>query len=174
MSHVATIDVEIRSLEDLRAACKRLGLEFVEGQETYRWYGRHVGDYPLPKGFEISDLGKCKHAIRIPLSTEGADLAYEIGVAARRDGGNGYVLLWDFFNSGKRIWKNYPDGTPSELRQDSAYNEGPGLNQYIGQGGGKLKQAYGTVTATRAARQQGLQVREVAGPNGSIRLVCSK
>ena len=45
MSHVSTINVEIRDLEALKEACKVLGLEFKEGQKTYKWFGRHVGDY---------------------------------------------------------------------------------------------------------------------------------
>jgi hypothetical protein len=32
MSHVATIELEIRDLEALKAACRVLGLEFVAGQ----------------------------------------------------------------------------------------------------------------------------------------------
>ncbi|MCZ7405403.1 MAG: hypothetical protein O8C67_10810 [Candidatus Methanoperedens sp.] len=91
MSHISQIDLKIKSLEALRAACARLSLEFVQGQTTYKWYGRWLGDYPLPEGFKIEDLGKCKHAIRVP----GAD--YEIGIVER----NGEInLLWDFWYTG--------------------------------------------------------------------------
>ena len=44
MSHVAIIEAEITSLADLKTAAERIGCELVEGQKTYRWYGRHVGD----------------------------------------------------------------------------------------------------------------------------------
>lgn len=103
MSHVAKIEVEIKDLEALKAAAKRIGGTFVEGQSRYAWYGQHVGDYPLPKGFAASDLGRCEHAIRVP----GA--SYEIGVCKRRDGKPGYTLLWDFWHEGgleKRLGKN--------------------------------------------------------------------
>ena len=91
MSHVAKIELEIQDLETLKQACQRLNLEFVENQETYRWYGKYMGDSPLPEGFTPEDLGKCHHAIRV----EGA--SYEIGVLHRQ---GKYQLLWDSWQSG--------------------------------------------------------------------------
>lgn len=146
MSHVATVDVQITNLDDLRAACQRLGLEFVEGQQTYRWYGRHVGDYPLPEGFAASDLGKCEHAIRIP----GNASAYEVGVVRRRDGKPGWSLMWDF------------------------YAGGYGLEKFVGNDCGLLRQSYATVAAVRTARQQGFQVQERTLASGEIKLVLSR
>jgi hypothetical protein len=96
MSHVAMVEIEIKDLESLKEACKAVGLEFREGQKKYHWYGTSVGDYPLPTGFVASDLGKCDHAIGVP----GKKGAYEIGVVPRRDGKEGYALLWDFWNGG--------------------------------------------------------------------------
>jgi len=127
MSHVATIDVEVRDLEALKAACQALGLEFVAGQRTYRWYGRHVGDYSLPQGFTAEDLGNCDHAIRVP----GNRQAYEIGVVKRRDGRPGYVLLWDFWCGGY------------------------GLEERVGKNAHKLRQAYAVEAAKRAAQRTG-------------------
>ncbi len=92
MSHVTQIELKVKDLEALKAACKRLGLEFVENQTTYRWYGRFVGDYPLPEGLKQEDLGKCTHAIKVP----GA--SYEIGVVNRHNGS--HELLWDFWHQG--------------------------------------------------------------------------
>lgn len=91
MSHVVTIATEIRDLQAVKAACKRLGWEFLEGQTTYKWYGESVGDYPLPTGFTAADLGKCHHAIRVP----GA--RYEVGLVRR---GNSFVPMWDYWYSG--------------------------------------------------------------------------
>ena len=93
MSHVVTVDIEIKDIDCLRKACKAIGLEFRENQKTYKWYGRSVGDYPIPNGFSVSDLGKCDHAIGIPNNNS----AYEIGVV-KRD--NKYTLLWDFWSGG--------------------------------------------------------------------------
>jgi len=91
MSHVAKIELEINDLDTLKAACVRLGLEFIQDQKHYRWYNEHVGDYPLPEGFTVDDLGRCDHAIRV------TGASYEVGVVRR---GSKYVLLWDFYSSG--------------------------------------------------------------------------
>jgi len=91
MSHVSKIELEIQSLEDLKLACKRLGFIFQENQQTYQWYGRSVGDSPIPEGFNVDDLGKCNHAIKVP------ECAYEIGVIKR---GSKYILLWDSWHAG--------------------------------------------------------------------------
>jgi len=91
LSHVSKIEIEIQSLEVLKDACNRLGLRFKENQKTYRWFGKYMGDYPLPEGMTPDDLGKCDHAIEVP----GCD--YDIGVL-KRDGQ--YRLFWDFWTSG--------------------------------------------------------------------------
>jgi len=91
MSHVSKIELEIQSLEDLKSACKRLGFSFMENQQTYQWYGRFIGDSPMPEGFTKDDLGKCDHAIKVP------ECAYEIGIVKR---GSKYLLLWDSWHTG--------------------------------------------------------------------------
>jgi hypothetical protein len=96
LSHVTELDIEVKDLGALESACTALGLELVRDQQTYRWYGTSVGDTPLPHGFTEEDLGKCEHAIRIPGDTR----AYEIGVVHRRDGREGYTLLWDSWAGG--------------------------------------------------------------------------
>jgi len=100
MSHISKIELEITDLETLRQACERLGLEFMENQATYKWYGTWVGDTPLPEGMTASDLGKCDHAIKVP----GAQ--YEIGILRK---GSKYILLWDFWHQGgleQKLGKN--------------------------------------------------------------------
>ena len=92
MSHVAKIQVQIKSLEALQAACDRLGLVFIEGQQNYKWFGKYMGDSKLPEGFSAADLGKCTHAIKVP----GA--SYEIGVVQSLDGQ--WHLLWDSWRTG--------------------------------------------------------------------------
>ena len=89
--HISTVKLEVRSLEALKAACQRLGLEFREGQTHYAWFGYFVGDAPLPEGFTQEDLGKCEHALHVP----GA--GYEIGLVFR-DGC--WRLMWDSFGPG--------------------------------------------------------------------------
>lgn len=92
MSHVSKIEVIINDLCALKRACQRLGFTFVEGQQTYAWYGRLVApaNTPLPDGVLESDLGHCDHAIHIPTAV------YEVGVLNR----NGrWLLLADFWDS---------------------------------------------------------------------------
>lgn len=92
MSHVSHIQLKIFDLAALKAACNRLGFEFVDGQQTYEWYGRLVepDKYPLPEGLTENDLGKCDHAIKIP------NARYEVGVLKR---GKSYMLLADFWDT---------------------------------------------------------------------------
>jgi hypothetical protein len=91
MSHISRIKVEVKDLEVLRAACGRLGFQFMPGQKTYRWYGTFMGDYPLPEGISREQLGKCTHAIKVP----GAD--YEVGILQQ---GDKFTLLYDFWKYG--------------------------------------------------------------------------
>ena len=91
MSHISKIELVIHSLEDLKDACRQLGFEFIKNQKTFKWYGRWVGDTPLPEGVKIEDIGKCDHAIRVP------GCEYEVGVIKR---GDHYILLWDYYSAG--------------------------------------------------------------------------
>ncbi len=140
MSHVVNIDIQIRSLSALKQAAKALGLEFREGQRQYRWFGRHVGDYPLPAGFRKEDMGKCDHAISIP----NAPSAYEVGVCARRDGKPGYLLQFDFFAGGN------------------------GLMKSIGEGANKLRDEYAAAVAIQKVRAKGFRVTRTVTEAGKI------
>lgn len=91
MSHIARIELKIRDLGILKKACNELGLQFVNNQKTYKWFGKFMNDWPLPEGLSPEELGKCDHAIRVP----GAE--YEIGV---KKNGKYYELLYDFWSSG--------------------------------------------------------------------------
>jgi len=91
MSHISKIELVIHSLEDLKDACRQLEFEFMKNQKTFKWYGRWVGDTPLPEGIKIEDLGKCDHAIRVP------GCEYEVGIVMR---GDHYILLWDYYSVG--------------------------------------------------------------------------
>jgi len=132
MSHVVIIDPRIQDLGALQAACAVLGLEFKEGQTKFKWYGTHVGDYPIPTGFTKSDMGKCDHAIVV----KGNSKAYQIGVVKRRDGQQGYMLMFDF------------------------YMGGHGLMQKVGPMCKKLLREYSKQVALKHARRRGYRVRE--------------
>ena len=146
MSHIAQIEIEVRDLDCLEAACKELGLDVARGQTKYKWWGSRVGREPLPAGFHEADLGHCEHAIKIP----GNEKAYEIGICQRRDGKPGFTLLWDFFNGGY------------------------GLQEKVGQNAGKLTQLYAVHVATKQAKQQGYAVQRKVLQDGKIQLACRR
>lgn len=146
MSHVVKLDVEIKDLVALKAAAKLIGMEFMEGQKTYRWWGHSVGDYPLPEGFTAKDLGKCDHALSIPNN----NTAYEVGVVQRRDGKPGYHLLWDFYGGGK------------------------GLVEKVGKDGNKLKQSYAEIVAANALKKKGFKVQRKVNDQGKVVLTAIK
>lgn len=145
MSHIVEVDVHIKDLDALVRATTKLGMEMVK-QDTYKWFGRHVGDYPMPKGFTKKEMGRCEYALKI----KGNPKAYEVGVVRRKDGKPGYALLWDFWSGGF------------------------GLQAAIGDGAGKLVQRYAAEVAIKNARRQGFQVKEQIGRDGEIRLVCRR
>ncbi len=124
-SHVDRIEIEVRSLDALALACQRCGLELVRDQTAYRWFGKYMGDTPLPAGVSVDQLGHCEHAIRVP----GASRAYEIGVVARPEGG--YTLLLD------------------------QWQDGYGLLAHCGPGADKLVREYAVAAIETAAAEQG-------------------
>src|SRR5688572_9498476 len=85
--HVVSVEIELRSLDAIKKACKRQGWTFKEGQQTYRWVGKWYDDSPVPRNlFETEEeyqrvlnmpkpvrcaymknaLGHCTHAIQVP------------------------------------------------------------------------------------------------------------
>ena len=145
MSHISSVKVEVKDLESLRRACARLGLEFVDNQTSYKWYGRWVGNVPVPEGFSKDEMGRCQHAIRVA----GNERAYEVGVVQSRTGA-GYELHFD------------------------PYHGGYGLMPLIGENAAKLRQMYATEVAKKQMRREGYQVSEKQGQDGKIRLVCKR
>lgn len=164
MSHVAKMQIEVKSLAALKDACKALGWDFREAQTTYRWFGTWVGDTPFTpdmfdseeehahvlslgnksmpysqaqKDYMTEKMGRCEHAIRVP----GAD--YEIGVVG--NGKGGLRLLWDYF-------------------------DGKLVKAVGGQTAPKLAQAYSTAVVKRFAKSKGMAVIERPGANGSVKL----
>ena len=78
MSHISTLEIVIKNLTDARNAAKRLGGELIEGQTSFKWYGR--------------EPQSCAHAIRFP----GA--RYEAGLVQQADGT--FRLAYDAWSSG--------------------------------------------------------------------------
>ena len=142
MSHVTDLNLHVKDLECLKKSGEELGMELVKVPQ-FKWFGTHVGDYPLPAGFKKEDMGKCEYALRI----KGNPNAYEVGVCKRRDGKEGYALLWDFWAGGK------------------------GLQAAIGNDGSKLKQSYAAQVAKKHVLQlgrQGFRMVQYRKPDGTI------
>lgn len=142
MSHVVKLEQTFDDLDMFERACEAIGLELVRGQTRYKWYGTHVGDYPLPAGFTKEMLGKCEHVARV----KGAAGAYEIGLV-RLPGEQGYTLVWDFWGS-----------------------QGAQLQRVAGDKCGNLLQRYNTEAAIKQAKREGFRVNETKLPDGRIKL----
>jgi len=146
MSHVTTIDIDIHDLDALQVAAQDCDCELKLGQQSYRWYGQHVGDYPLPQGFTAEDMGRCEHAI----SSKDKSKAYEVGVVKRRDGQAGWTLIYDFWAGGN------------------------GMSEVVGNKCQRLKQAYAAEVARKQMRKKGYVVQKSLGTSGEIVLACTR
>jgi hypothetical protein len=64
--HVVTLDLEIKDLDALKAACDRLHWQFREGVSQYRWAGYWADDSPVPcHVFESdADVVECNQEFR--------------------------------------------------------------------------------------------------------------
>lgn len=122
---------------------------FVEGQQTYKWWGVSVGDYSLPAGMTEAELGHCEHAITLAADHRSKSYAYEIGVVRRKDG-RGWTLVYDFFGPGHA------------------------LKEVVGEDLGPFKQAYGVEVAKKELEMDGWMVNEVLAENGDIELEATK
>jgi len=97
MSHISDMELRIRDTAALAEAAQLCGLEFREGQKSFRWFGRFVGDSTPPAGRDPKDYGTCEHALAIPGDRE----AYEAGLVAALDG-DGYDILCDTWGPGRK------------------------------------------------------------------------
>jgi hypothetical protein len=145
MSHVVSINTEIRDIEAVKAACLELGLVFKEGQTSIRWYGKWVGDYDAENaayklGIKPEQYGTCDHAIEVP------GCKYDIGLLKNPATG-GYKIYFDFWGEGQKI------------------------QTAIGEKGGKLMQHYNVSKATMALRAKGHMVQRKTSASGNIKLV---
>ena len=101
MSHIATVKLTIKSLEALKRACRKLGLQLNLGQQTFKWFGTDRPWYQaeasgLKNGIPVKDYGKCQHAISLPGNGE----AYEVGVI-KNPQGEGLTLAFDSYRGGE-------------------------------------------------------------------------
>lgn len=100
MSHITTIDIEIRDLECLAEAAADLGLDLVLGKRTFRTYQPST---------------PCDHVLKL----RGFSEAYEIGVVADPGKPGSFKLKTDFFMDGYGLKDKVGEGA-SKLRQKYA------------------------------------------------------
>lgn len=150
MSHVAAAETIVldQHLSILKHVCNHLGLKFVEGAKTIRWFGRWVNDYDAKDaayrlGIDTKDYGTCEHRIEVP------GCNYDIGLI-KNPKGQGYMLYYDFFGEGGKI------------------------KEQFGQQLGGILQPYATAVAYTKMVQAGYEVQKIECPNGEIKLVCEQ
>ncbi len=147
MSHVVTIQLEVKDLKALEIAARFLGAELVRDKKTFRWYGRWMNDYSADnaaykQGVDPKNYGKCDHIITHP------QCSYDIGLVKQPNGS--FMIIADEWGPG-------------------------GLPKVFGQGMQKLKQRYGVAVASRTLQSQGWFITEKAdAKTGDVRLVATK
>lgn len=139
MSHVSAITLRIKDLRALLESADELGLEQLM-TETYKWYGRSVGDTPLPEGYTEAELGKCLFA----LGVKGNKDAYQIGVVQSKVHPGEYEMMLD------------------------SWQGGFGLMEKIGTDGNLLRQRYAEKVTTKQLRKQGLRVTRSVTDDGKV------
>lgn len=155
MSHVIKQECEILDIESLKKAVAMFpDLEWRE-KKTYHWYGRHVGDYPLPEGISISDLGKCEFAIGV----KGNPKAYEVGVAKKKNG-EGYELLVDFYAGGFGLCEKVGEKVPTSRKHEDKQ----GYNCM------KIVNAYMAQVQSKAMKKEGYSSKVVFDANGKCQV----
>lgn len=102
MSHVASVECQVKDLGALQAAADRLGFDFIAGKTSYRWFGRFLNDWPshraaINKGVDPKTFGTCDHVLRLRSQPNG----YEIGVIEGED--DTYQLTYDTFGNGHHL-----------------------------------------------------------------------
>lgn len=141
MSHVVTMELQIKDLQALELSSKELGCVFVKGQTTYNWWGHHVGDYPLPEGFTKEEMGICEHAIKVP----GAH--WEIGVVKDKQNKDSYKLIYDFYGS-----------------------EGGKIQKVCGNNLGELKKRYTVNAIKNKIKNKKASIKEEKLQNGKLKI----
>lgn len=153
MSHLAAQDTKpgepmFVDLACLTKAAEMLGLDVVQTSE-YAWYGRHVGDFPIPQGMTAAELGhNAKFVLRMNPETrrrilgKHGDQPYDIGIVADPNNSGCYIPLLDFWAQGKGMTK---------VTGEPVYAEDGSLKILCP----TLKQHYDMVCDVEAAREAG-------------------
>mgnify|MGYP006919661921 CR=1 FL=1 len=115
MSHITDVKLRVKDTEALAEAAALCGLELKLGQQSFKWFGRFVGDSAVPEGRSAADYGKCEHALALTNAQSGD---YEIGVVKALDG-DGFDLLVDTWGQ-TRLLAAVGGNAMNKLRQEYA------------------------------------------------------
>ena len=106
MSYISVGKPLFSDLACLQQAAEMLGCRLVK-RNTYRWYGRSVGDYPLPAGMKASDLGKnAAYVIELNEETKArvrknhGEEPYDVGLVEDPANPGTYLPMYDHFCGG--------------------------------------------------------------------------
>lgn len=149
MSHIAYQktkpgDPMFKDTAALQMACAMLGLN-LEQRANYRWFNYSVGDYPLPEGVRVEDLGKNAKLV-IRLNDESRTTAmrkhraepYEIGLIEDPVNPGCYIPMYDHWSGGFGL---------SDVVGEPVFDESGQLTMLCP----KLKQFYDMCCDSRAA-----------------------
>jgi hypothetical protein len=167
MSHVAMQETKpgepmFADMEALHLAAVMCGGRIVE-RNTYHWYNRHVGDYPVPKGVKVEQLGKnAKYVFEI-LPEKYKELGitgkpYDLGLIEDPANPGCLVPIYDFYDGGMGL--DNAIGTPlfSDAYQKAIKMLCP-----------KLKQNYDIACDILAAKQAGDNIDVLTAKEASIK-----
>jgi hypothetical protein len=144
MSHITKINLIVKDLDAMDKAAKRLGLELVRNQKTFKGWTE----------------GRCDHALRVVGAPVGT---YEIGLKQRADG-KGYDLQWD-----GHMGAHYVSAMP--LYSKVGYGEAITFNQPASTS--KLLDWYAAEVSQKQMRKQGFRVNAYQRDR-KVEVLCSK
>jgi hypothetical protein len=147
MSHTVSLDLQVKSLDSLTAACRILGLTFDRNRSSWRWYGRFLSDYngndaAFKHGVKPEEYGTADAGV---ITCPGA--GYDVGVYKV---GNTYRLVYDNWHGGM------------------------GLDEKLGVGLTRLKAQYGIEVAKRILSKQGYRCKPRIDKHGRPMIIASK
>lgn len=167
MSHVVTLKVKPRCKKVLRETFESLGGTWNEGATRFKWWGRSVGDYPLPQGFSEKDLveGICSHTVSFP------NVRYEVGIIEVDSLPENHAARTVTDADGHLL---YPPGTMIPIFDFVDWH----LKQLLGgvetargeMVAKKFNTAYAVAVAKEAARKKGYKTFTEVRENGKIKI----
>lgn len=113
MSHLDVFQTKagepfITNITALEIAASAIGMTLTKKNE-YRWFGRSVGDYPVPAGTTVSELGKNAAYVlsvdeetcaKLQIDSNGL---YDLAVIEDPNNPGAYTLMYDFWGQQNRL-----------------------------------------------------------------------